>query len=116
MRVVVGEKFDDFFIGGAESGSGVVNTFAGKKFNNIGEEMNAETTDFGRALIFEGFVDKTGADDKVDLVVFNGFDKFFEIRNIMLAVGVELDGNVVIIVASIFIASLNSAADAEIIN
>lgn len=78
--------------------------------------MDTEATDFRRTLVLERLIDKTGADDKVGLVVSDWLDELFEIRYIVLTVGVELDGDVVIIVASIFITSLDGAADAEIIN
>lgn len=78
--------------------------------------MDTEATDFRRTLVLERLIDKTGADDKVSLVVSDWLDELFEIRYIVLTVGVELDGDVVIIVVSIFITSLDGAADAEIIN
>ena len=74
-RVIVGEALDDFTIGGAKPRGRVMNAFARKDFDNIGKEMDAKASCFGGALIFGGFINKTGADDEVSLMAFDWFDE-----------------------------------------
>ena len=40
-----------------------MDTFAGKEFDGAREKSDAKTTDFGRALAFLGFIDKTRTND-----------------------------------------------------
>ena len=76
--------------------------------------MDTKASDFRRALILGGFVDETRANDEVSLMIYDGLGKFIDEGDIVLAVGVELDGDVVTHFVSILVASLDGAADAEI--
>jgi len=47
-------------------------------------------------------------------VIYNGLDKIFDIFNIMLAIGIKLNGDIIVVFVGVFVASLNGATNAEI--
>lgn len=76
--------------------------------------MNAEAANSGGALVLGFFVDEVGADDKISFGGFDGGDEILDEGRVVLAVGIELDGDVVIVVVGIFVASLDGTTDAEV--
>lgn len=113
-RIIFGEKFDDFTIGGTETRGGVVDAFAGKKLDDIREKMDAEAANLGRALNLGMLVDEVGADNEIGFAGRNGGDESVYIRWVVLAVGVELDGDVITVIVSVFVAGLDCPADTEV--
>lgn len=65
-------------------------------------------------MVFGRFIDEARADDEVGLVIYDWLNKLVDIRNIVLAVSVILDGDIVIIFKGVFVASLDGSADAKI--
>lgn len=76
--------------------------------------MDTKTSDFGGAVRLCGFVDKARTNDEIGFVLGNGLNEFFNVAGIVLAVSIELNGNIVTIFVGIFVASLDSATDTKI--
>ena len=58
--------------------------------------------------------DESGADDHIGGGIDESLDEFWDIGSLMLAIAIELDGNIVLIFPGIDIASLDSGADTEV--
>ena len=91
-----------------------MNTLTREELNDVGKELDAETTSRGRTTIFCCLINKTGTDNEISFMIDDRRDKLIYIRNVMLTVGVELDGDIIIHFVGVFVASLDGSANTKI--
>jgi hypothetical protein len=110
--IPVGEGVDDALVGGAEAAGAVGDVFAGHGADEAAQDPAAEEAGDTLAVL-AGFF-KAGADDQVGVGVDEVVDEAKDFGGAVLAVAVNLDGDIVTVAGGVAVAGLHGPADAEV--
>ena len=114
--IVFGKFTNNLPVAGAETGSSVENFLMCGETHKMRNDFDTKAAQGRGFESVEIFVDEARTDDEVGSVLLDWFDEIFDVIDAVLAIAVELNGDIIIVGKSIFVASLDGAANAEIVD